>query len=45
MAPRTPGYAYVCRQRSGHEWTASSALYDTKTVNLALAQFECRTGK
>ena len=38
------GYAYACRQRSGHEWTASSALHDTRTVNLALAQCECRTG-
>ena len=25
-----------CRQRSGHEWTASSPLDDTRTVNLAL---------
>jgi len=40
-----PGYAYACRQRSGHEWTASSALHDTRTVNLSLVPCECRTGK
>jgi len=39
------GYVYVCRQRSGHEWTASSALHDTRTVKLALVQCECHTGK
>jgi len=39
------GYAYACSQRRGHEWTAGSALHDTRTVNLALAQCECRTGK
>jgi len=30
---------------SGHEWTASSSLHDTRTVNLVLVQFECHTGK
>jgi len=43
--PRRPlSYVYACRQRSGHERTASSALHDTRTVNLALAQCECHTG-
>jgi len=28
----------LCRQKSGHEWTASSPLHDTRTVNLALVQ-------
>jgi len=33
MVPWAPlVYAYACRQRSGHEWTASSALHDTGTV-------------
>jgi len=39
------GYVYACRKRSGHGWTASSALHDTRTVNLALVPCECRTGK
>jgi len=43
--PRPSNYAYACRRRSGHEWTACSALHDTRTVNLALLQCECRTGK
>jgi len=28
----TPGYASACRQSSGHEWNASSALHDTRTM-------------
>jgi len=28
----SPGYAYTCRQRRGHEWSASAALHDTRTV-------------
>jgi len=35
----------LCRQRSGRKWTASSSLHDTRTVNLALVQSECYTGK
>jgi len=23
---------WICRRRSGHEWTASSSLYHTRTV-------------
>jgi len=41
----SPGYDYAWRQRSGHEWTASSALHDARTVNLALVPCEYRTGK
>ena len=33
------------RQRRGHEWTASSSLHDTTTVNLTLVQCEFHTGK
>ena len=33
------------RQMSGHEWTVSSSLHDTRTVNLFLVQCECHTGK
>jgi len=29
-----------CRKCSGHEWTSSSKLYDTTTVNLAHVQYE-----
>jgi len=43
--PRPLSNAYASKQRSGHEWTASSALHDTRTVNLALVQCECCTGK
>jgi len=35
----------LCRQRSGREWTAISPLHDTRTVNLALVQCKCHTGK
>ena len=34
-----------CRQRKGHEWTASPSLHDTITANLTLAQCEFHTGK
>jgi len=30
---------YLCRQRSRHEWTASSSLHDTRTVHLPLVQW------
>jgi len=30
--------AHLCRQRRGHEWTASSSLHATITVNLTLVQ-------
>jgi len=36
---------WVCRRRSGHEWTASSSLRHTRTVNLVLVQCECHTSK
>jgi len=36
---------HLCRQRRGHEWTASSSLRDTTTVNLSLVQCEFHTGK
>jgi len=29
---------WVCRRRSGHEWTASSSLHHINTVKLALVQ-------
>jgi len=32
-------------KRRGHEWTASSSLHDTITVNLTLVQCEFHTGK
>ena len=35
---------HLCRQRRGHEWTASSSLHDTATVNLTLVQCEFHTG-
>ena len=35
----------LCRQRKRHEWTASSSLHDTITVNLTLVQREFHTGK
>ena len=35
----------LCRQCSGLEWTASSKVHDTTTVNPALAQCECHIGK
>jgi len=35
----------LCRQRRGHEWTASSSLHDTIIVNLTLVQCEFHTGK
>jgi len=31
--------------QSRHKWTASSLLHDNSTMNLALVQCECRTGK
>jgi len=34
-----------CRQRRGHEWTASSSLHDTTTMNLTLVQCEFYTGQ
>jgi len=34
----------LCRQRRGHEWTASSSLHDTITVNMTLVQCEFNTG-
>ena len=35
---------WVCRRRSGHEWTVSSSLHHTRTVKLTLVQCECHTG-
>ena len=35
----------LCKQCSGHEWTATSKLHDTTTVNPVLAQCECHIGK
>jgi len=35
---------WVCR-RSGPEWTASSSLHHTRTVNLALVQCDYHTSK
>jgi len=35
----------LATQRSEHEWIASSPLHDTRTVNLAVVQCECHTGK
>jgi len=31
--------------RSEHEWTANLPLHDTRTVNFAVVQCECHTGK
>jgi len=36
---------WVCRRLSGPEWTASSSLHHTRTVNLALVQCEFHTSK
>ena len=36
---------HLYRKRRGHEWTASSSLHDTITVNLTLVQREFHTGK
>jgi len=36
---------WVCRRRSGHEWTPNSSLYHIRTVKLTLVQCECQTGK
>jgi len=33
------------RHAMEHMWTARSLLHDTRTVNLALVQCECLTGK
>jgi len=33
---------WVCTRRSWHEWTASSSLHHTRTVNLDLVQCDCR---
>jgi len=35
----------LCRRRRGHEWTTSSSLHNTITVNLTLVQCEFHTGK
>jgi len=35
----------LCKQRSAHEWIASSSLHHTRTVNLDLVQCEFHTGK
>jgi len=35
----------LCRQRRVHEWTASSPLHDTISVNLTLVQCEFHTVK
>jgi len=41
-----PSFAtYLCRQCSGHKWTARSKLDDTTTANPALAQCECHIRK
>jgi len=32
----------VCRRRSGYEWTASSSLHHTRTVNLRSFGFAAR---
>jgi len=36
---------HLCRQRKGHERTASSSLHETISVNLTLVQCEFHTGK
>ena len=45
QVPPTPVANCLCRQINGHEWTATPSLHDTRTVNLALVQCECHTGK
>ena len=37
--------SHLRKQRRGHEWTASSSLHDTTTVNLTLVQCKFHTGK
>jgi len=36
---------WVCRRKSGPEWTASSSLHHARTVNLALVQCEYQGSK
>jgi len=36
---------HLCRQRRGHEWTASSSPHGIITVNLTLVQCEFHSGK
>jgi len=43
--PLTTFAIRLCRQRRGHEWTASSSLHDTTTVNLTLVQCVFHTRK